>query len=56
MNCGTTGSFVCGRTVVVLNSTVCALVSCVKVGAALDFDLLKYNEDTLTGFLRVYSW
>lgn len=27
-----------------------------EVGAALDFDLLKYNEDTLTGFLRVYSW
>lgn len=26
-----------------------------QVGAALPFDLLKYNEDTLTAFLRVYS-
>ena len=26
-----------------------------QVGAALNFDLLKYNEDTLTAFLRVYS-
>lgn len=26
-----------------------------EVGAALNFDLLKYDEDTLTAFLRVYS-
>lgn len=26
-----------------------------QVGAALNFDLLKYDEDTLTAFLRVYS-
>lgn len=26
-----------------------------EVGAALNFDVLKYDEDTLTGFLRVYS-
>ncbi|XP_071351652.1 ribonuclease P protein subunit p14 isoform X2 [Trachinotus anak] len=26
-----------------------------EVGAALTFDLLKYNEDTLTALLRVYS-
>lgn len=26
-----------------------------EVGAALPFDLLKYNEDTLTALLRVYS-
>lgn len=26
-----------------------------EVGAALNFDLLKYDEETLTGFLRVYS-
>uniref|UniRef100_A0A669C9U5 Ribonuclease P/MRP 14 subunit n=1 Tax=Oreochromis niloticus TaxID=8128 RepID=A0A669C9U5_ORENI len=26
-----------------------------EVGAALNFDVLKYDEDTLTAFLRVYS-
>ncbi|XP_026163387.1 ribonuclease P protein subunit p14 [Mastacembelus armatus] len=26
-----------------------------EVGAALNFDLLKYDEDTLTALLRVYS-
>ncbi|XP_040890618.1 ribonuclease P protein subunit p14 isoform X2 [Toxotes jaculatrix] len=26
-----------------------------EVGAALTFDLLKYDEETLTAFLRVYS-
>lgn len=26
-----------------------------QVGAALDFDVLKYNEDTRTAFLRVHS-
>lgn len=26
-----------------------------QVGAALDFDLLKYSEDTRTAFLRVHS-
>ncbi|XP_034005814.1 ribonuclease P protein subunit p14 isoform X2 [Trematomus bernacchii] len=26
-----------------------------EVGAALNFDLLKYDKDTLTAFLRVYS-
>ncbi|KAK5871966.1 hypothetical protein PBY51_012703 [Eleginops maclovinus] len=26
-----------------------------EVGAALNFDLLKYDEETLTAFLRVYS-
>lgn len=26
-----------------------------KVGAALNFDLLKYDEKTLTAFLRVNS-
>lgn len=26
-----------------------------EVGAALNFDLLKYDEDTLIAFLRVYS-
>uniref|UniRef100_A0A3Q4BFK1 Uncharacterized protein n=1 Tax=Mola mola TaxID=94237 RepID=A0A3Q4BFK1_MOLML len=26
-----------------------------EVGAALHFDVLKYDEDTLTAFLRVYS-
>lgn len=26
-----------------------------EVGAALNFDLLKYDEETLTGFLRVCS-
>lgn len=26
-----------------------------KVGAALTFDLLKYDEDTLNFLLRVYS-
>lgn len=26
-----------------------------EVGAALEFDVLKYNEDTLTAFLRVPS-
>ncbi|KAG7493649.1 ribonuclease P protein subunit p14 [Solea senegalensis] len=26
-----------------------------EVGAALSFDLLKYDEDTLTALLRVYS-
>ncbi|KAM4588649.1 ribonuclease P protein subunit p14 isoform 3-T3 [Odontesthes bonariensis] len=26
-----------------------------EVGAALNFDVLKYDEDALTAFLRVYS-
>lgn len=26
-----------------------------QVGAALDFDVLKYSEDTRTAFLRVHS-
>lgn len=26
-----------------------------QVGAALEFDVLKYSEDTLTAFLRVPS-
>lgn len=30
-------------------------ISVFQVGAALTFDLLKYDEDTLTALLRVYS-
>lgn len=34
-------------------SLICVYV--LQVGAALTFDLLKYDEDTLTALLRVYS-